>query len=557
MNIYNYSIPPFCKASAEELEAIKYFYGLQMDTSALLAVQKHFYTLELRDPTADELALLDSFYHFNRKNVNNTRINSVRSSDKNVGDAFADIVKKLEALDGQRRAAYSYSELLGVSQRALGYFKDTVNYKLPVAYCTPSPLLSAMNDVRAKDHVSVSCNGFDFTVSDQLESVPDKNTYNVCDSDHFVFFCKSEENDSLENMIFKFKNTLGNTVLIKKVLKTDETGIIGAVLRSADGAFLNLSMLASLPYSFSPRNLSVGLPSECAVAVVSELSIVNTVNSAQRFGLTAIPFGRPTKAKRLTITYGYGAPISIASDFIRSLASTKLEQADVPKLDGKEYSETFYAESKPENYVAHVSGEKLVSAVSLESGGFVGAAETLIYGVSKLVSFGVEPTNMISTVSVNTNTYSNGEILSRITGIYRVRAELSLASSNDCTVNGNTSGALCSLITAKCPKLPKPSHVAANDGGNVYLLYPRMSDDGLPKFSDLRRLFEYVISLIGSNKAISVRAVGVKGLKQCLDDMGYTDVNLPENAEKLAVCGSFVLESQESIEGLTLFTKKQ
>ena len=58
MNIYNYSLPPFCKASAEELEAIKYFYGLQMDTSALLAVQKHFYTLELRDPTADELALL-------------------------------------------------------------------------------------------------------------------------------------------------------------------------------------------------------------------------------------------------------------------------------------------------------------------------------------------------------------------------------------------------------------------------------------------------------------------------------------------------------------------
>ena len=499
MNVNNYNNLSFCKASIAELEAIKYFYGLQMDTESLLMLQKYFYTVELREPTSDELALIDSFHKLNAKSASSVLVKALRSTDKNAGDAFDDIIAKLEKLENKRREAYSYADLLGTSQKVLDYCRSNVNQNRLNVYCSDFPLACAMNDPKAKNHITVSFNGFNFALSERHPDTLDENAYRSCDTDHFVLLCKAEQNESsLECAILKLKLALGSTAVIKKITMTGQSGIVGAALSSAEGAFLNLSMLLPLPYSFSPRNLRAGLPEECALATESDTGISNIVSSAEKFGIKAIPFGRPTKVKRLTLISGSGIPLSLSSDLLRNIASNQTVCAEILQDGSAKYADDTDA--------LHIE-DKIICTAALESGGFSGAAKTLIYSLSKLVACGVPPKKAISSVGISAKDRSAGEILAYIAGVYRVRSELSLASGNDCILD-NSALPLCSLVTATKSNAQEIPHSFTGESGNVYLLYPRSSDDSLPKFSDLRCLFEYVISLIESKKIMSIRAVG-------------------------------------------------
>ena len=386
--------------------------------------------------------------------------------------------------------------------------------------------------------------------------------YEICDTDSFVFICKddyAESDASFELRAATFFASVKNSTVIKHVTTENRAGLIGAALSCADGgAYVNFSQLYELPYSFSPRNLTAGLPSEYAVAVISQYSISAFSEMARRCGLRTFWFGRPTKVRRLTVIYGNGQPLSVSSVFLKRIGAEALRCADIPTVRDALYAQNAeklaisdVTQAFDSDYTAK-AGNNLICACAISQSSFIGSAGSLIYAVAKLVSCGVSYQDAVSSVRINAKELDAGEILTCITGVYRARAELALLACGD-GINDTEGEPLCAFAAARSPENEIGHKLSGN--GKVYLLYPRMSEDGLPKFSDLRRLFAYVHELIASGKALSVRAVGISGLASCIRDMGNAEYEILDEHEKLAVCGSFVIESNEKIDGIELFSK--
>ncbi len=535
------SVNGFCLASPDLLIGIKSYFGLSADLPLLTVIQRHFATVQRREPTSDELILLDAYFTAEPTDPSRFDLSSLSSDDPRIGETYDDLRAKAAELG--RKLPFDLTELFGFGQLCLSYVgrREPRNERVfsgngaLLSLCTlpdSSPALVSSDSVRAALDLSP-------TPSEKARTVTDCLVHVSGDGESFVA--------ALASLMISGRGrfTVGDAALCG-------TGRLNALLKLSAGALIDLSVLPDLTLlSLAERSDS------SAFLTVSGASAAQFVAEAGRFGLTARVCGRTDKFKRLTVVTGNGMPLTLSTEFLATAVPRFSLTAEVMRREPSAVSDrgfdiTTADASGHSRNIAAASGRTL-TAVGVKSLSFDDACLTLIEGVGRLVAAGADLNDVRASVELRLPSLTDkvlvGDAVGALLGLYRVQTELCLRTSGGRVDFGEPG--LGAVLTARVDA-PLPDRLVS-PGSRVYLLAPRADEFGLPRFSDLRRLYEYVRGLIKNGEIISAKTVGRSGLDGAIAACSV-EHPLYSVGEKTDVSGlgGFIVESENELDGVFL-----
>ena len=184
---------------------------------------------------------------------------------------------------------------------------------------------------------------------------------------------------------------------------------------------------------------------------------------------------------------------------------------------------------------------------------FRAALNSVIYAMSMAVALGgsVTTTKLASYLSLPSD--RTGEALGAILGLYRGQAEFALRGNAPILSMGKNRPTRLSVVTL-APLAPFATETlplfATGSGTNIYYLEPLFTEDGLPDFADLKKMYAYVGALIKDKKALAIHPTS----EDLLSDLSAMSRDV--TAEYLAESpisskfGGFLIETNEEIEGI-------
>ncbi len=535
------SVNGFCLARPEMLLQIKDYFGLLADPALLGELQRHFATVQRREPTSEELVLLDRFFVAEPTDPGRFVLTSLSSDDPRIGETYDDLRAKANELD--KRLPLNLTELFEFG----GHCLSSVGHRAParerifsgrdalIRSCIrdgSSPALISSPDVCAALDLSTEPTPKSALQTDLLVYVsgPDKS---------FVA--------ALASLIISGRGRFN----VGAVALADN-GLLNALLELTPGGLIDLTVLPEL----SLLSL-VERTSSAAFLTLNAATLTMFVREAGRFGLTARACGRTDGFKRLSIVTGSGMPLNVSTEFLKSGAPRFALTAEVVRRETKAVDDKGFdiatADASGHSRNVAAMGARAVTAVGANELSFDASCLTLIEGVSRLVAAGASYKDICASVELRLGRPNDaalvGDSVGALLGLYRVQAELCLRTTGG-RVDFGEAG-LGALMTAPLTD-PLPDTLQS-PGSRVYLLAPRADGYGLPRFSDLRRLYEYFDSLVKNGEVLSARAVGRTGLDATVEacSVEHPLYLVGEKNTEFAL-GGLIVESENELDGYFL-----
>ncbi len=535
------SVNGFCLASPELLLGIKSYFGLAADLPLLTVIQRHFATVQRREPTSEELTLLDAYFTAEPTDPARFTLTELSSDDPRIGETYDDL--RAKAVELGRKLPFDLTELFGFGQSCL----SSVGRREPRSerVLAGADALLGLSALPESTPALVTSD----TVRAALDLSPTPPARSAAVTDCLVYVSGTGESfvAALASLIISGRGrfTVGGVSLC-------DLGRLNALLALSSGVLIDIGVLPELSVlSLAERSDSsafLTLSAPTAAAFVAE---------AGRFGLAARVCGRTEGFKRLTVVTGHGIPLTLSTEFMRTAAprfelAAKVLRREPSAAFDRGFDITTADASGHADNIATVGGRTL-TAVGAQHLSFDDACLTLIEGVGRLVAAGADFKDVRASVELRLgrtdDPESFGDAVGALLGLYRVQAELCLRTAGGRV--GVEGAALGAVLTARVDA-PLPDRLVS-PGSRVYLLAPRVDEFGLPRFSDLRRLYGYVHDLIKGGELISARAVGRAGLDAataaCSVEHPLYAVGAKTDVSGL---GGFVVESENELDGVFL-----
>lgn len=533
----------FINATRDTLNRIKSDFVLVSDVEAFIPMQNHFRSVEMREPTSEELRLYDALVQSRTGEPADAVITSLAvENDLELAKTFEDFKNKFPT----KNKFYSLTELFSAVDSLLNTIApiSTAEFRTFGGdnALISSALFGSEHTLLIKTDRQLCAVG----IGQKPTALPP-----VCDGDCYILVTKGTAldfvsslssliGDEKENLQIKYANLIGNG------------GLLRLILDSAPGGLVDIADLHEYASEPSVSVLTQKIP-DSALVILPEYLMPIFAATCGNYGLSSVMIGRTSSVKRLAVTYQGRYPTSFATDFLRSVIHRIKHSAIIgaqPSPDVKEQG--FSVNSDTSDYAIDSNGLS-VTAISAAPA-FGNALFAVLEAVCRLVSRGVpyEQITLSLCAEMNLNEGRGiGDILAMLLGAYRAQAELALGSCGSLCQSSELDG--LTVFAVGKPSTQTTKNEFAKADSRVYLLAPRQTDGNLPDFRDERLLLGYVNQIISEDKVLSVRAVGTKKAEHtvklmCGDNLAFESVCSPEYSDS----GSFIVESDAEIDGLLL-----
>ena len=549
MNNFGFNIPyqpmvinGFVNATRDILNRIKLDFELASEVEAFIPLQNYFRSVELREPTSEELRLYDALVMSRAGEPSDAVITSLAiEKDISVARTFEDLKNKIISKNG----FISLTDLFSAADYVLNTVAPTNNTEL-CTYCgnnaaVRSALLGSSDTILIKTDRQVCAVGIGRKPT---------NLKPIGNGDCYMFVTKDTTTDfvsSLCTLISAEKEALQ----IKYADLTDKKGLLYLILDAASGGSVDIAALQEYNCEMSVSVLLKDI-ADSALVVIPEYLISIFAATAQNYGLRSIKIGNTSSVKRLTVTCQGMYPTSFATDFLRSVIHRVRYNAVIPaQPDASITKQNFSVESNTSDYAIN-SNELSVTAISAKPT-FKDTLFSILEAVCRLVSCGVPYKDIRLSLCTEMDLTNNliGDIIAMLLGAYRAQAELAISSFGSICKKSDNNRFIVFAV-GKSTLEPTKNEFTKSDS-RVYLIAPRKTDEDLPDFRDERLLLGYVNKIISEKKVLSARAVSTEKVAgtikiMCGNNFRFESVNTPEYAE----CGSFIVETDAEIDGLLL-----
>lgn len=226
-------------------------------------------------------------------------------------------------------------------------------------------------------------------------------------------------------------------------------------------------------------------------------NVADLLIKAQEIGLTVIKLGTLTAERTISAFADNTKIFSLSQEFLKTLAFKKLISAT---LNGG-YEKSTVTENSM--YISTNQQKYRLCHTSVKSkNAFMSAINSVVYNYSHAISSNADNDSIVcgSVFEINQDSVLN-DGLSLILGAYRAEAELSLVSPRPTVTSGEDSS--YSFYTLIKVKNNVPEKLIGG-GSLIYYLEPLYNDDGMPDFSDMRKMHAYIKSILKDGSVLSI-----------------------------------------------------
>ena len=326
-----------------------------------------------------------------------------------------------------------------------------------------------------------------------------------------------------------------------KRVKRIESGLLHTLLTFSCGLDINVYRTDGLKYPLA--EICTGYRG-CWLARIAPADLYTLQMTGANRGISVSPVARVKKGKMLNFSFPGGA-YRINSDFIFEITSSPYDSAvsiaEPSPLTRPSFDDVTYVESGDGCYLS----DKINTGCA-----YFDAASAVISAVSKAVACGYDLRGICLTnlITYDENHASGeyklpSELVSHTLGLYRAQMELCLPDTG-CALEGGDANKLTVIANTSGKR-----QETCVDGGTVYLATPALSEEGFPRYGELRGIFRFVFGAVTTGKC-KAEVIDARGAQNALLRLcGDTSIDV---SKVRFVPGSFLLLTKEKIEGLEI-----
>lgn len=557
-SLRNQPIKGFQTMSKDALVDCSTQLGLHMTIRDLTYCQNQFRMRERRDPSAEDLLLLDALWTRRVRRTEFLGLRSFYTSDPMIAETYADLIAKATRLRREDRP-YTPYELKDVLSQTLA--QAGASESLP-ALCTgtdaPLRLLTQGRigrECAVLDEVPVMLGHTHRPVT--APSAPRS-------TDQLLLLLP----DQASPAAFAAAVAALPIPSDAQMLAIGKEGLFEALL-TWEGVYLVQQYLPALQGD-APLSALIGYAQDGLLIRIDGTQAAPLRDAAARSGLIASIIGKWMPNKRLTIRREGETPWQMETGFLRAFSPTLPVDVEIPEqvmpYNGKLLQDrtqtlipngdcVLYATAIPDTPRTLWDEHVLTGASAHTSDSvFRSAMMSSLYAIGRAVACGadystVTLSNHLRVPHTKDRNADAAKTLAALLGAYRVQAELGISDTGGCFADAVDETAQLTIFAAA----PRPENVISQQfsraGDHVYLLTPQATEQAPVDFEDLRALLRYVHTLCQNGIARAVAAVGEDGVLPALRLMAQNGIGLSSDAPfPRAACG-FIIEATQPIQG--------
>ena len=514
----------FANFSAPMIQNMKYDLGLCMDVSHLVSLQAYYKNYTRRDPSLDEIYLFDKIIQ--QRLYQSYPITKLFTNSDVIAETYADLMQKHSALTNAQNAptAKSLTNVVRDYLRKCGKkcaFNDNVmvehgeKAELELMLKRGTPTLSTYNVQMGY------CRSNAAIMPGQLIVLMSK--------------CGDMTDRDFRGALRSLLNSPSSFGIITGTF-TAGKGLLSVICEYSTGAYIDITALPTT----QPNELTslCDLTSDYVLIVISQENVNTLLRDANTLGIWSSVVGSLSSDKRLTIRGQMGITVDYPLTFINNLMTP---------------TQSIHAYPDNAAQLAANAGGYACRAIDVNAGAvlsshsapstFFNAMYTTLSAISDCVAAGASYKDVCLALDIcqPINQNCNDIALACLLGAYRAQIEYYI--SNIKTDFTHSAGAPTFKVYAMSPlTLSKPHKysVADHDASSVYLLRPNIESNGLVNFEQLRKMWDYVTTLVQSGDILYAAAVSPNGINATINA-------LTENTSTLTISDNCTDELLSSI----------
>lgn len=547
----------FGSYNLQQLEQMKQDLHVQMPLNKLIFCASYYRTVEKRDPSIEELQFLDLFSRGSEKSSLSIAPTELLTNDAFVAKTYADLMAKRHELNPDAKTPCTLYEMM---ELATAYLERAGKESAPSGLVCSiekrnTPYTKLGNSTVLEKRASVG-----------LRVLPKKD----------LPLLKGDLLLLLRPLITRTaKSSIPPVALldlpafasqIKQIRTVGKRGLFAEVLSVASCATIEPDRLSQTGEPIPLSMLVTAFEGDLLVRVSRE-DYPDFAKAAYELGLFAAAFATVGNGTSITVVRPRGTTFTLQTSFLKRLFPLR----PVSVRLGNERSDT----ETPVSHTAHTEsscadlptasvGTALISAASVAptQSFFCNALDTTLAAVLTLAVSGCDYADQRLSVSVQLpqstdDSYVAGACVSTILGVYRLQAELAMPTASirldyDPTLDYPT----LQVFSVSRGNAVPASFTAA--GNPVYCIAPAATDDGLPDFSDLRRLLTHLTALRKKGVVQSARVLCHEEIADALQSMMTAEFGCLTGGKELFSMGALpigvLIETTEKLDATRIGT---
>ena len=540
------SLSGFPHMDDSTLENVRRVLGLSMSPAELRACRTYYRNSLRRNPQIEELVLLDRMIAAESCAPHHLCVAEMKTESPLIAEVFADLMKHRREVVSELDRPGSILELATVMETYLS------------ADRRQHPLSDIAVRFASHRNLQLACEGYTVTAStgntDSDISIgvkPSQTASNVgaVKAGDYVYALLDTKNaeKGFEQTLTEYLSKPVVKQAAKRIHLVKNIGILRALMQVYDGLLLNTPSLMTRADSALPE---LAEPVLGALLTVSPAASADMLLWAQDMGLHIIRAATVTTGGEIRIPTKNGTQLTLHTVFLRSLTLPRAYSVTVvpPTAEHPEITLTRIGSCT-------LKGRKHAVVKTDASGDepFAAALFGVLYALLYCAAAGISPTDVGLACRLTLPRPSPtrmGEALSMVLGLYRMQAEFELFGNAPTIEPGTEDHPTLSVAAiAPLPERPVPS-TAVGGGSRIFYLEPLYTADGIPDFSDLKKMLGYIQKLNRDGHVLSARPTS-RDLLSDLEKMSRdTTVEYVRSEPLASRFGGLLVETDIELQGI-------
>ncbi len=516
---YRTVLTNFRACNRQNADAWRASLGLSMPYDTLLYCAEHYRTCEKRDPSADELRMLDRLSFFLEQSPDALCPAEILTDDPSAASTYSDLLNKRRTLDPEASYPCTLTEAAKLSSRYLHYSgKKALPWR--------SALL--VGDHCGNDTLSLG--GSPFRLRPFSATAPLARTGDL------LLLVTPQEGGG-RTVFYKAAQALLHTEAVLSSLagmwSIEEGGLLPTLLSITEGLWIDLTHLSPARLSL-PMTVLTEQYAGCYVLRIPSERLQTVLSVGEQYALCILPFAKIMDGGEYRFSRSRSEKITLTAGFMKRLYHYRRGRAALPVEHHAEPTpslHTFTArrscryltQSAECSHSLYAENGLLISGAlgSSQPAPFRTSLATALLPVLSLSAAGIPHTEQFISVGISIpRAYEDdtviGNALSTVLGWYRASCECALAANVVTRFHDANTAELSVYAIAPGQQLPDQF---TEVGKKVYCVAPAQHPDGTFDFPALRTLLSSLVHWNREGKISAARAFAGRSVTDILQEM--------------------------------------
>lgn len=516
---YHAILTGFGNYTKEQAEELKKACRLSMSAETLAFCISHYKNQEQRDPSLDELYMLDQLSAIQENTLGAPAPTDLYTNDEFCAESYADLIKKRKELNPHATYPMTSIEATRIANAYLlqnGTKSNKHNVSFFPEYIEAIDVSPDMACVVTPDSV------FRLRILSPSDA-------ELAESDRLLLVCPSV-NQSRFQFIRVLEAALASSSLrsyLKSVTTVRDSGILYELLETISSVCIDLTAFSAW-HAPMPMTVLTNQYGACRILRITADGLSSVTNALHTHGLHVISFGTINNDGKYTFMRGTSDRAqTLDPQFMRLLFryhATKICLNDEYVLPPCHITHRIindhrcrYPQSDSFLDTIVINGTTTAAAsASPTSSFFKTALYTTLLPIVTLAARGADPTRQILSIGMEfaenyTDPSAVGETFSTILGVYRAQTELELPA-NGLSVRTSPTAIHPRITVFSVADGDFPCKGFQQSGHYVYCLAPSYRPNGLPDFRSLRTMLNRLNALNQAGAILSAYVLGCESI---------------------------------------------